>query len=233
MYTKKIVFFALLNLFFLTNVSASEIDIEGVSLKIPYIDDYVLVTEDSDKVFFKLFKTFTSSKNNLQVAYVQADEYNAIKKRSSKSLQNYKLVQTIKLMEKYNFSSKDFNKLKTKVNSDWMAVTKRAKKNLPDVVAKISDAIKKQYDKDFSFDVNEIIPVDMFETENSITSINIGSVSSSSKKYKMVLANTIIKVKGRLLIIMSYRRLNRIKDVTMLKESAIYTRNLFIEANKF
>ncbi|WP_029407238.1 hypothetical protein [Thiomicrorhabdus sp. Milos-T2] len=232
MYTKNIVFFVLLNIFFLTNVYASEIDVKGVSLKMPYIEDYVLVTEKSDKGFFKLFKAFTSSKNNLQVAYIQTDEYNAIKKGSSKSLQNYKLVQTIKRMEKYNFSSKDFNNLKAKVNADWMVVAKRAKEKLPNVVAKISDAIKKQYDRDFSFDVNEIIPVDMFETENSITSINIGSVSSTSKKYKMVLANTIIKVKGRLLIIMSYRRLDKIKDIAMLKKSAIHSRNLFIKANK-
>ena len=230
---ESMVVFFILQLFLLGNATASTMNIAGEDIKAPYVNDYVLITKESDAEFYKIFETFTSKNNNLKAAYVQTDEYNLIKKRSSKDIKNYKLVQTLNSLEKRHVSSKDFLKLKLKVKRDWEVVLEKVKDKIPEITAQISSAIKKEYDTKFKFEIDEIIPVELFETDSSITSINIGSVNSSKGKYKMVVANTITKIKGKVLVILSYRRLNNIKDIQILKESAIETRNAFIEANKF
>jgi translation initiation factor 2 beta subunit (eIF-2beta)/eIF-5 len=221
-----------LNLFLLGNASASTINVAGETIKTPYLNDFVLITKESDAKFYKIFETFTSKNNRLKAVYIQTDEYNLIKKRASKHIKNYKLIQTLKSLEKRHISSKDFAMLKQKVKRDWESVLEKVKDKLPDVSAQISRAIKNEYDKDYKFEVDEIIPVELMETDNSITSINIGSVNYSKQKYKMVVANTIAKIKGKVLLILSYRRLQKIKDIQELKQSAIETRNAFIKANQ-
>lgn len=213
---------------------AKEFKVDSVVLTAPHIDDYVLITESSDEKFFRLFEAFTTQKNQLIVAYVQTDEYNQIKQGQAKvGLKNYKLVQTIKQWEKFNFSNKDFAKIKSKVKKDWDTILQRTQQKMPEFMAKLRNNIKEQYDQEFEFKVNDIVPIDLMETENSVTTINVGHVKSTTGAYKMVMANTITRIKGKVVVLMNFRKFSTYKDIQLLSDSAIQTRDIYLKANQF
>lgn len=231
--TIKVALICSLSLFNFSSVSATEIKIQNIQINAPHINDYVLITQESDQKFYLLFETFTTQKNHLKVAYVQTDEYNQIKQGKRIGLKDYKMVQTIKAWEKFNISNKVFKKIKDKVRNDWTTILEKTKAEFPEVMAKISQDIKHKYKKDFSFEVKDILPVELLETERSITTINIGNVDSEAGRYKMAMANTIIQVKGKVVVLMSFRKFEEASDIQNLKTSTVQTRDAYLEFNQY
>lgn len=214
-------------------VQAHSIPIGKVSIKAPHLEDFVLIAKESDVKFFNLFQTFTTPNNHLQVAYVQTDAYNKLKAGRQAQLKNYKLVQTVKKLESYDLSSKDFQALKNKVKKDWLKIVAKAQQQFPETMDRISRDIKSKYAVDYDFDIKGMVPIDMMETDNSVTTFNIASVKNEKMDYKMVMANTMLAIKGKLVVLLSYRKFENLNDIEVLKESVRSSRDLFFQANPF
>ena len=201
-----------------------------VGLKAPNLKGYEVITSDIDKEFYTFFLMVTPEVNALKLAYIDVDDYNQYKGGKVDAVQDYKLVQAPKKFESSYVSLEMFKEHKKRFRSQLKPALDRLRLQWPELAKAVSQKTK-EYGFKFDIGLNETIPIDMFETDESITVIMLAGYESPTGVVDMINATTIIRVQGKLIFLYSFREYTSLHDISIVTESAIEMKDAYLAIN--
>jgi len=188
---------------------ASEISVGGVNLTIPKPEGYSAVTPEM-AVLYEVQKQFVAPTNEEFVTFIPDSLVEMVLRDEIPDLPRRFAVQTAKSLINVTVTSSDFSTLKKTIKSQNSEILKKVESQLPELIGKMNEGIKEQYDVDLAFSVSQMVPMPVHEetdrtlSYSSLVKYNMKDEMGNPAPFVSVVTATFVHVKGKVLFLYSY-----------------------------
>lgn len=188
---------------------SSEISVGGVSLTIPKPEGFSAVTPKM-AALYEAQKQFVLPTNEEFVTFIPDGVVEMVFRDEIPDLPRGFAVQTAKSLVNVTVTSSDFATLKKTIKSKNTELLKKVEAQLPELMGKINDGIKEQYELDLALSVSQMVPMPVHEetgrtlSYSMLVKYDMKDEMGNSAPFVSVVTATFVHIKGKVLFLYSY-----------------------------
>ena len=188
---------------------SSDISIGGVSLVIPKPEGFSPVTPKM-AVLYEAQKQFVAPTNEEFVTFIPDDVVEMVLKDEIPELPRRFAVQTAKNLVNVTVTNSDFLSFKKIIKSQNTELMKKVEAQLPELMGKINEGMKEQYEVDLALSVSQMVLMPAHEETDRTLSYSMlvrydmKDEMGNPAPFVSVVTATFVHVKGKVLFLYSY-----------------------------
>lgn len=177
-----------------------------------------LETSKKSSELWDLAKLMVSGKNEVIAHYVSKEDLDDYYLNKNPEFEQYFIILTPKATKKSYISQEDFKKFRFEIISTQNELRKNIEPRVNRILNNLSDDLSIQLKKEISMNINQMKPVSIninlpnFLSYSVFSKINV-SDHKTDKNHIIIGTTGIILIKGKLLIINSYRNFKSPQDL--------------------
>lgn len=188
---------------------SNDISVGGVLLKIPSPEGFSAVTPQM-AFLYEAQKHFVAPMNEEFVTFIPDDVVEMALNDDVPDLPRRFTVQTAKPLVGRTITSLDFATLKHTIKTQNHELLKQVEAQLPELVGKMNEGIKEQYDVDLALSVSQMVPMPVHEetdrtlSYSALVRYDMVDENGEPAPFVSVVTATLVHVKGKVLFLYSY-----------------------------